>query len=149
MTANIPYASRYNVYSMNSDGSDVRQLTDCYINGGGVSVCSTPSWSPDGTKIAFSDGDFIYGDNIGGAGIYIMNPDGTSITPVSQDSDAWSFFPKWSSDGKKILFLYSPDGVQGVYSIKPDGTGLNQIIESTRRYWPFGIDCSRCARFDQ
>jgi len=108
LTAEIPGANRYNVYSMNSaDGSNVTQLTNCQINNPSFpSVCSTPSWSPDGSKIAFSDGNALYGDNIGGAGIYIMDPNGANITPLFQDNNAISVFPHWSTEGKKIIFSY-------------------------------------------
>lgn len=154
VTADIPYASIYNVYTMNStDGSNVTQLTNCQINNPYPSVCSTPSWSPDGSKIAFGDGNAIDGDNIGGAGIYIMDPNGANITPRFQDNNAISAFPHWSTDGKKIIFTYAPSAVLGVYWIKPDGSTYPpaQIIGGGHHftYQPFGIDCSRCERFDQ
>jgi Tol biopolymer transport system component len=150
-TANIPYGSRYNVYTMNSaNGSSVTQLTNCFINGGGVSVCSTPSWSPDGTKIAFSDGDTPFGDALGGGGVYTMDPNGGNVAPVHQDENTWSFFPKWSADGKTIFYVSGPGTSNGVYSIKPDGTGLKEISNTSgRKTSSFNIDCSRCARFDQ
>ena len=151
LTADIPYASRYNVYTMNSDGSNVVQLTNCVISGGGgPSVCSTPSWSPDGTKITFSDSDTYYGDNYGGAGLYVMNEDGSGITPVYQNLNENELFPQWSTDGKKIIFMGQwsfGTSSYNVWSINPDGTGQVTIIPSTRTYSPWGIDCSRCGSF--
>ncbi len=151
VTASIPYASRYNVYTMNSDGSNVTQLTNCQINSpySTVSLCSTPSWSPDGKKIAFSDGDTPFGDSLGGGGIYLMNPDGSGVTPVFQNNNANNILPQWSSDGKRIFFSYAPSAIWGVYSLNIDGTNMVQIIQSTNKYYPIGTDCSHCGRFDK
>jgi Tol biopolymer transport system component len=149
VTANIPYASRYNVYVMNTDGSNITELTNCIINSPYAvpSLCGYPSWSPDGTKIAFTDADTPYGDSLGGGGIYLMNPDGSGVTPVFQDNTANNLYPKWSSDGKRIFFSYMTSD-WGVWSLNTDGTGMVEIIPTTNKYWPQGIDCSHCGRFD-
>jgi len=79
-TAYVPFpgiGTTWEVYTANSDGSAITQLTNCQINDpqeAYQSLCGTPSWSPDGTKIAFFDGDTPFGDNIGGGGIYTMTP---------------------------------------------------------------------------
>jgi Tol biopolymer transport system component len=58
-------AGKYQLFVMNVDGSDVRQITHDATNH------DTPSWSPDGAKFAFvSDRN---GHNV----IYTMNVDGT------------------------------------------------------------------------
>ena len=49
------------IYLMNTDGSEKRNLTNKHV------FCWSPSWSPDGTKIAFCSGYFGYAE------IYIMN----------------------------------------------------------------------------
>lgn len=153
LTANIPYASRYNVYTMNIDGSNLVQLTNCQISGGGgASVCSMPSWSPDGTKIAFSDQDTFYGDNYGGSGLYIMNPDGTGITPVYQNLKSNELFPQWSSDGKQFVFMgqYSFGlSTYDIWTLNVDGSNPDPIIPATKTYYPWAIDCSHCSRFDK
>ncbi len=70
----------------------------CLINpdgSGKVQVASTgvrPRWSPDGTKLTFSDG----GD------IYVMNPDGTDRTQLTTSGE--DFNPSFSFDGTHILY---------------------------------------------
>lgn len=139
----------YNVYTANLDGSGVAQLTSCLQNNPMyVSACFTPAWSPDGTRIVFSDDDTNFGDNIGGAGIYTMNSDGSNVTPVYQIESSHNWWPRWSTDGKKIFDSADPSvGPWGIWSMNPDGTGRTQIIGTGKYYTPESFDCSVCKNF--
>ena len=65
-----------NLYSMNDDGTNVKQLTRFDLS------ASRAIWSPDGERIAFTrsltkdDFDFVHG-------IFIMNADGTGLKQVT------------------------------------------------------------------
>ena len=94
---------------MNSDGSDVKRLTDDSFDD------KEPEWSPDGSKIAFSSMRHL---NIGE--IYVMNADGTQQTRRTQSSGgllSGAMSPAWSPDGTKIVyaarsgFLAGPEGL--------------------------------------
>ena len=69
------------IYVMNPDGSNQRQLTfgaKNPANGYQRTYTSDPIWSPDGTKIAFlANLDYKH------RGLYVMKPDGTRITQVT------------------------------------------------------------------
>jgi len=59
-----------------------------------------PSWSPDGTRLAF------YSD-VQGNGIYIINKDGTGLCKVVAMNESGSYGagnPQWSPDGAYILY---------------------------------------------
>ena len=56
-----------------------------------------PSWSPDGTKIAFAS------DRDGNYEIYVMNADGTHQTRLTNNA-AYDMSPAWSPDGTRIAF---------------------------------------------
>jgi Tol biopolymer transport system component len=154
-TAYVPYpgvGTTWNVYTMNADGSNVTQLTNCQINDLAEvyqSLCGSPSWSPDGTKIAFADGDTPFGDNIGGGGIYTKGSDGSNIVPVFQTENYRSLYPQWSADGQQVIFTGIGSGPWGVWAANPGGTNLVQIIGGSKgdKYSPTGIDCSRCGNF--
>lgn len=94
---------------MNSDGSDVKRLTDDSFDD------KEPEWSPNGSKIAFSSMRHL---NIGE--IYVMNADGTQQTRRTQSSGgllSGAMSPAWSPDGTKIVyaarsgFLDGPEGL--------------------------------------
>ena len=75
-------ASRSFVFTMATDGSGRRRLTD--------KPGWQPTWSPDGSKIAFAAED----------GIYVVGADGTGLAKLT--GDGWS--PAWSPDGRRIAF---------------------------------------------
>jgi hypothetical protein len=103
---NVP-AHSTEIYLMNADGSNVRQLTSSILFAGN----SKPSWSPDGTRILFLFFDsFICGifGNRCTDGLYVMNADGGNrksvIQPIVDN-------PGWSPDGTLIIF--NSDGKSG------------------------------------
>ncbi len=53
-----------------------------------------PVWSPDGSKIAFTESNY--------KGLWLMDMDGSSITNLSEEASAGFGF-EWSADSKEIL----------------------------------------------
>jgi TolB protein len=90
-TTALPPGAYFEVYVMDADGSDVRQLT--HRTDGSD---RHPRWSPDGTQIVFSRSS-----SAGTAGVFVMNSDGSNIRPLFTGTGNW---PDWSPDGSKILF---------------------------------------------
>lgn len=98
-----------NIYIMKTDGSNQIKITNTSSVGKGW-----PSWSPDGSKILFSDDKYdelnIYSQT------YMMNIDGSNMVKLTENSYT-DFCPSWSPDGSKILFSSYRDG-----SFYSDGT---------------------------
>jgi Tol biopolymer transport system component len=66
-----------------------------------------PEWSPDGKRVAFSQGMYFrFGAHPVGQ-VALINTDGTGLQSVSVDGTN-SGFPSWSPDGQKIV--YEQDG---------------------------------------
>ncbi|MGH9946571.1 MAG: choice-of-anchor Q domain-containing protein [Pyrinomonadaceae bacterium] len=111
--------------------SNNKQIMVMYANGSGVTVLTPvdpvfggqneePSWSPDGTKIAYANG---FGENQ--KEIYVVNSDGSNgASPVRLTNNAVrDDFPDWSPDGTRIAFGTRRDGGNWeIYSMNADGT---------------------------
>jgi Tol biopolymer transport system component len=105
-------------YVMNADGTDLGELPLEEGLGG------SPSWSPDGEKIAVSTG----------TDIYTINSDGTDLTYLT-GSPGLGLSPDWSPDGKQIAF--SGQTITGkfennydIYVMNADGTGKTNITNT-------------------
>ena len=109
------------LFVMNADGSDIRQVTDLNNMGG------RNTWSPDGTKLAF------YRGPQGDRNIYVINIDGTGLVKLTDGGD--NLGPSWSPDGNWIVFTSFRDGNNELYIIHPDGTGLTRLTNSPISDW--------------
>lgn len=110
------------LYVMNSDGSSQRRLT----NSAGSDV--TPSWSPDGLRIAYSS------DRSKSSEIVVMNADGSGLVQLTNDSYS-DYSPVWSPDGRQIAYTSSRPRPRGdgyyslVFVVNADGTNPRQLTQ--------------------
>ena len=104
------------LYSMNSDGSRLAQLTTSSTN-------ISPALSPDGTKLAF----------IRGGDVWTMDIDGTGLQQVTT-TPAAEQTPVWSPDASLIAYVVRADGGSDLEILvrAADGSGLpTQLTDNT------------------
>lgn len=103
------------IYVLEVDSGFVTRLT-----GDTGFADAQPAWSPLGNRIAFvSDRDSAAFD------IYLMNPDGGSVTRLTTDAEN-SVQPAWSPDGTALAFTTDRDGPAGEIYVM-DTTGGNLV----------------------
>jgi len=111
------------IYVINTDGTGLTALTstpenECY-----------PTWSPDGSKIAFArrkGGHFV---------ISVMNADGSNVRDLFEPDLTRSIehvecTPAWSPDGAYIAFTSSRDGNLEVYVMNADGSNPRNLTNN-------------------
>jgi TolB protein len=108
-----------NIYVMNADGSDQRQLTS------GPNGETSPDWSPDGKRVVFSS----HRDNER-LEIFTMDPDGTNVTRLTNTQGIYERDPAWSPDGRHIVFISDRDSrsdIYDVYVMDVDGSNVRRV----------------------
>jgi len=134
------YANSYDVYVTNADGTGKpRRITNQPGNE------SDLNWSPDGSKLLYvSTAATPAFPNPGGdAEIYVMNPDGTGMSRLT-DNTAYDSTPDWSPDGKQIAFSSDRDGKSAIYKMNADGSVQTKIDYQAPCIDPQDPDMPRC-----
>ncbi len=99
---------------------------------------ASPSFSPDGSQIAFA-----WNGESGGAGfdLYVKVIDSSDAPHRLTNHPALRLAPAWSPDGRNIAFSRVADDDSGVFLISPSGGVERKVAQRTDRSW-YGSEVS-------
>ena len=82
---------------------------------------SDPQLSPDGTKVAYVVAEVLKDENRTNADIWLVNADGSGEPRKLTNSPKRDAHPRWSPDGKWLVFESTRDGESQLYLLPVDG----------------------------
>jgi Tol biopolymer transport system component len=129
----IAFVMDSDIYTMNSDGSDLKQLTDTEEFEGATIEEHDPAWSPDHEQIAFSRTHYEHSGSSASpepvSGIYVMDANGSGERKLAGSNAA---YPTWSPDGNEIAFSRERDDGSGssLYVMDADSSGEPTMLTS-------------------
>ncbi len=99
---------------------------------------SSPSWSPDGTRIAFLSNHSKDPDRDPDGQLFVVDahPGATEKALTTMDDRAGRAKPEWSPDGKSIAFLEGEEkkfrayGMERLALVPSDGSGPAKLVQS-------------------
>ncbi|HEX6251193.1 MAG TPA: protein kinase [Gemmatimonadaceae bacterium] len=126
----------------NVDGSSPRTLAT-------VPEPHSPSWSPDGSRLAVVSGNisWVWDANLAPSAIWIVPVTGGTARKVTDDLSL-NTSPVWTPDGGSILFVSSRGGGRDIYRLKiaRDGSASGAPVRMTTGLGPHTISLSRDGR---
>ncbi len=108
-----PFGSGLAIYVVDEVGLSTHLLTSGPVD-------TAPTWSPDGTRVAFSR---WVGD---APDIFVVDANGTHLTRLT-DNPGQDFEPVWKPDGSALAFLSEVDGATAAYLVDPDGANRRRF----------------------
>src|SRR6266566_1269951 len=117
------------------------------VDGTGMTVlpnedmAQSASWSPDGQRIAYMSVDPV-------GEVHVRNADGSNLVRVTTTPEFFDGWPRWSPDGRELVFSRFADGQAQIVTINADGTGAVRLtpqgINDYMPDWSHSHPSARC-----
>lgn len=118
---------RFGLMTMDPDGSERVGITR---RDSEVPDANNASWSPDGTRIAFTAGE--------SHDIYTVGADGSDLTRVTHTTDHWEASVVWSPDGTRFAYIRTADPYWDtrvdLWTINVDGSDAGNVTRTPKAF---------------
>ncbi|RME76138.1 MAG: hypothetical protein D6784_06515 [Chloroflexi bacterium] len=121
MAYNSKASGNWDIYIMQADGSNPRQVTQAPEND------LSPAWSPDGSMLAFES------NRDGNVEVYVVNADGRNPRNISQLPQANDHGPIWMPDGQRLVFYSNREGNWDIFTTTLDGQTIVNLTNTPDR----------------
>ncbi len=111
-----PSTDRFELHVINRDGSNEKTLVSDPSNNW------YPSWSPDGSHLAFVS------DRSGQIQVFVGDANGQNARQLTSAGNNWA--PSWSPDGSTLVFVSDRDHNRELYTIRLDGSGERRLTNT-------------------
>lgn len=133
----ILFTSEEDLWVINSDGSGLKQLTHLKA----AEVHSDAYQSPDGNRIAYVNHRLLAGSPLLHPNVWVMNANGSGVTPLTAELKR-TFGPvAWSRDGHKLAAVSTLTDFEedkqikyltsDIFMVNADGSGAKLLIHLT------------------
>jgi uncharacterized repeat protein (TIGR01451 family) len=133
-------AATTDIYTMNTDGTGLTRITT------DAAPDVQPTFSPDGTKIAFTR---QFAGPPANWDIFVKNADGTGAeTNLTNTPTTFDGYPSWAPNNSKIAFATNRVGNQfDIWTMNPNGTSPAVVLSlaSQEIYPDYSPDATRIA----
>ncbi len=121
------------IWLIDADGANPRQLTDC-----APGACGRPVWSPDEMLLAYERQNRAETGGLGPSRIWVLDMKTDETVPVFEDSQVLGYWAFWGPVGRVLSFYDS--NVTGIRIVDLD-TGVVRIVGSELPdQWAFTTD---------
>lgn len=121
------------IYHMNLEGTNVQRLS------AGTGEATNPSWSPDGSHIAFA---WTRGFEPGNYNIFVMEVASQQVTQLTAN-EGRNENPCWAPDAAHIVYASKRGGKSQIWVMNADGTGKRALTTTGNNEKPVWINAEQ------